>query len=91
MALSCPTTIRGYRIKNTHNFEAQDRETNKFKIFTSTSCFGPWTEILDNNIPDARNVAPVHVLQFPVTPQYIMFQIDTYYRNGRGLQYIATY
>ena len=95
MAFACPTTIRGFKIKNTHNARWNNVGTNQFKILTSTTDSGPWTVILSENIPDARNVDPVPVLQFPlensVTTQYIMFQIETYYGTGGGLQYFATY
>ena len=50
---------------------------------------------MSNNLPDARNVDPVPVLQFnlgsPVTTQYVMFQIDSFYGKSGGLQYFATY
>ena len=44
IAFACARTIQGFQIKNTHNFDYQDRGTNQFKIFTSTSGSGPWTE-----------------------------------------------
>ena len=95
MAFACPTTIRGFRIKNTHDTQHNDFGTNKFKIFASTSGSGQWTKILSGNLPDAWNVDPVPVLQFPLagslTMQYIMFQIETFYGYAGGLQYFATY
>jgi hypothetical protein len=95
MVFACPTSISGFRIKNTHNRDSYDRGTNKFKIFTSTSGSGPWTEILSSNLPDARNGSTVPLLQFalgsPITTQYVMFQIDSFYGRSGGLQYFATY
>lgn len=95
IAFDCTTTIQGFLIKNTHNYVKQSRGTNSFKIFTSTSDSGPWTEILSNSLPDARNVDSVPVLRFPlaspITTQYIMFQIESYFGLGGGLQYFATY
>lgn len=95
MFFACARTIRGFLIKNTHNWDLQDRGTNFFKIFTSSSGSGPWTEILSDNLPDARNVTHVPVLQFPmgspITTQYVMFQIESHYGHGGGLQYFATY
>ena len=82
-------------MKITYNSQDNDRGTNKFKIFTSTSRSGPWIEILIGNLPDARNVSTVPVLQFylagPLTTQHVMFQIESYYGEGGGLQYFSTF
>eukprot|EP00091_Calanus_sinicus_P016273 TRINITY_DN3556_c0_g1_i1.p1 TRINITY_DN3556_c0_g1~~TRINITY_DN3556_c0_g1_i1.p1 ORF type:complete len:179 (-),score=21.21 TRINITY_DN3556_c0_g1_i1:76-612(-) len=95
MAFACSRTIHGFKIKNTRNTIRNSRGTEAFKIFSGTSGSGPWTEILSNSLPDARNVDPVPTLQFaldsPVTTQYIMFQIESFYAYGGGLQYFSTY
>ena len=89
---ACIITISGIRIKNTHNYDFQDRGTNQFKIFTSTSSSELWTELLSNNLPYARNVADIPVLQFdlgsPITAQFVITSFD---RKGGGLRFLLTY
>ena len=95
MTFSCNITISSFRIKNTHNYDAQDRGTNQFKILASYSSSGPWTEILANNLPTAINVTYVPTLQFdlgsPITAQFVIFQITSFYGYGGGLQFLQTY
>ena len=95
MFFACPTTIYGFYIKNTHNAEGNDRGTKDFKIFSSDSEDGLWTEIISGSLPDARNETDVPTQSFTlnssVTTQYIRFQIESYYGLGGGLQYLAAY
>ena len=95
MFFACQVEIQGFYIKNTHGAAHNDRGTDAFKIFSSDSSNGPWTEIVSGNLPDARNVENVPTLDFaletPITTQYIKFQIESYFDWGGGLQYFAAY
>ena len=50
---------------------------------------------MTGTLPDARSVPIVPVLTYalddPVTTDKVIFQIDSYYGAGGGLQYFATY
>merc|ERR1712106_65972 len=96
MTFSCTKTIRGFRLKNTHNAQYKDRGTANFSISIWDSNTNQWTEVLFGTLPDARSAAIVPVLTFalddPVTTDKVIFQIDSYYGDkGGGLQYFATY
>ena len=95
MAFQCSRTIKGFRLKNTHNGNANDRGTRDFTISISDKIDGTWTDILSNTLPDARDVSQVPVLNFDlkneVETQYLRFQVDSYYGRGGGLQYFTSY
>merc|ERR1711942_15315 len=95
MAFQCPRTIKGFLLKNTNNNRLNDRGTQDFTISISDSINGPWTDILTGTLPNAWDVSPVPVLNFPleneVETKYLRFQVDTYYGLGGGLQYFSTY
>jgi len=95
MTFACKKTIRGFLVKNTHNAQGEDRGTANFSILIWDSDTHQWTEALKGRVPSAINVpnVPVHKypLDDPVTTDKVIFQIDSYYVNGGGLQYFATY
>ena len=95
MTFSCTKTIRGFQLRNTHNAQYKDRGTAKFSISIWDSNTNKWTEVLTGTLPDARStaIAPVltYALDDAVTTDKVIFQIDSYYGLGGGLQYFATY
>ena len=94
MAFQCNRTITGFLLKNT-NDRGNNRGTQNFTISISDTIDGPWTDILNGTLPDARDVSPVPVLNFDleneVETQYLRFQVDSFYGFGGGLQYFSTY
>ena len=97
MSFCCTKSIKGFRIKNTHNGEAQNAGTENFSILTSESQDGPWIPILSGKFSDPRNVDPVPVERFPLTnpieTRFLAFQVDSFYgpHSSGGLQYLAVY
>merc|ERR1739848_813693 len=96
MAFQCSRTIKGFLLKNTHHGERNSRSTKDFTISISDSLDGTWTDILNESLPDARNVSLVPVLNFElenkVDAKVVRFQIDSFYGSwGGGLQYFSTY
>jgi len=93
MSFACTQTITGFQLKNTHNFSWNDRGTENFSIWILKS--EKWTKVQTGTLPDARNVSPVPLITFklpsPVTTEKVIFQIDSYYGYGGGLQYFSIY
>jgi len=95
MDFACTQTITGFQLKNTHNGPINDRGTKKFSILICKSQTSKCTQVVTGTLPDARNVSPVPLLTFnldrTVRAEKVIFQIDSYYGLGGGLQYFATY
>jgi len=93
MTFACTQTITGFQLKNTHNFSFNNVGTENFSIWIWKS--GKWTTVQTGTLPDARNVSPVPLITFklpsPVRTGKVMFQIDSYYGSGGGLQYFSIY
>ena len=68
------------------NVQYGERATKKFKLFSSSSYMGPWTELVDEEMAQSE---PFHTYSFPSTSdQFYKFEILSYYGNGGGLQYL---
>jgi len=93
MSFACTQTITGFQLKNTHNFSFNDRGTENFSIWIWKS--EEWTKVQTGTLNDTRNLSPVPLTTFnlrsPVRTEKVIFQIDSYYGKGGGLQYFSIY
>jgi len=92
--LGCLKKVSGFLLKNTHNAGYNDRGTRDFSIFSRKTIEDPWTMVTSGELADARNVSlvPTETFTLPdaiIPARYIMFQIDSYYGLGGGLQYFS--
>ena len=93
MSLGRSTTVWGVSLRNSHNAFHCDRSTKRFKVLGSANNNGPWKELLEANLEDARHQTPppVHQLMFanPAVVSFIEFELLEYWGAGGGLQYFA--
>ena len=70
-------------VVNVHNGE---RATKKFKLFSSSSYMGPWAELVDQEM---AQIDSLQTFSFQATTdQFYKFEIQDWYGNGGGLQYL---
>lgn len=61
------------------------RATKKFRVFSSSSYMGPWTELVDEEMAKSDSL---QTFSFTSTSdQFYKFEILDWYGNGGGLQY----
>ena len=107
------SVVDSFTLVNTHNGDFHDRGTNEFKvitiyiftkqifliqIFLGDNEAGPWTEVLHENLPDARgideSVSLVPAISFQISPssaKYIKFKVMSWFGHGGGLQYFSVH
>ena len=67
------------------NVQNGERATKKFRLFSSSSYLGPWTELLDDEL---EQIASLQTFSFQATTdKFFKFEIVSWYGNGGGLQY----
>ena len=70
------------------NVQYEERATKQFKLFSSSSYMGPWTELVEEEMAQNESF-PFHNYTFPsTTDQFYKFEILSYHGNGGGLQYL---
>lgn len=92
LSLGQSTTVRNILLVNTHNGYHKDRASKEFKVFLSDSPDGPWTKVLQDQLPDSRNLEPVPSKNFktrPTTARFVRFKLISYWGHGGGLQYFT--
>ena len=100
MYFNCPQIVSGFFLKNTNNANLTNDSnygTKDFTIWIADSPNNPqWRQLLSGTLPDGANVDPIPTLSFRIKPhhislQYIKLTVDTFYGQGGGLQYFATF
>ena len=85
--------IRKIIVVNTHNGHVRDRGTREFKVEMSTGAYGPWREVVHEELPDSRRMNPVPAKEFKlvykIKARFVKFTLLSYWGNGGGLQYFA--
>ena len=97
--LEAPVDIGEFRLFNTHNELHNDRGTIDFRILASNSIDGSNqlispTTILDDTLTDVALQNPITADVFNDnfgTFQYLQFQVDSFKRNGAGLNEIRVF
>ena len=62
-----------------------------FRLMGAKSADGPFTTLIEMNLPDSRKQSPVPSLRFLLTPaevQFVRFEVHAFWGVGGGLQFI---
>ena len=70
-------------LENSHN---GDRATKKFRLFSSASYMGPWTELVSEELAQTDSLQTYSFQA--TTDQFYKFEALDSYGNGGGLQYL---
>ena len=70
-------------LENSHN---GDRATKKFRLFSSASYMGPWTELVSEELAQTDSLQTYSFQA--TTDQFYKFEALDSYGNGAGLQYM---
>eukprot|EP00092_Neocalanus_flemingeri_P026563 GFUD01028787.1.p1 GENE.GFUD01028787.1~~GFUD01028787.1.p1 ORF type:complete len:626 (+),score=118.16 GFUD01028787.1:104-1981(+) len=92
--LGCRQTFDGIKLVNTHNGQARDRATKQFKLFSSQTASGPWTQVLDTQLGDSRQQQDPLPLQMialdtQTTARFVKLELLSWWGDGGGLQYFG--
>lgn len=89
--LGCPTEIDGITIRNTNEGKTY-RATADFTVYSSDNENGNWTYNLSDELfvtTDRYQTVTKRSFKLePVFARYVKFQVDSYYGNGPGIQYL---
>jgi len=92
-----PRTVDTITLVNTFNDDARNCGTKEFKVYLGETEDGPWTEVLHDELDDARNtnqnLTSVPAQVFPINPtcgKFVKFEIISWYDVCGGLQYFST-
>ena len=86
------TNVRNILLVNTHNGHHKDRASKEFQVFLSNSPDGPWTKVLQDQLPDSRNLDPVPPKKFQISStiaRFVKFKLISFWGHGGGLQYFT--
>jgi hypothetical protein len=97
--LGCVQVVEELIMKNTLNSHLKNRGLNQFKVWLSNSTAGPWREVLDGSLPDARlgnSTCSVPLTTFQnkslteeaLTGRALKLEVVSWYGAGAGLQYL---
>eukprot|EP00092_Neocalanus_flemingeri_P012747 GFUD01013736.1.p1 GENE.GFUD01013736.1~~GFUD01013736.1.p1 ORF type:complete len:403 (-),score=79.02 GFUD01013736.1:170-1258(-) len=90
--LGCRETFDSIRLVNVHNRDYKDRATKQFRLYTSQTKSGPWTQVLDTQLEDSRqqqDPLPIQLiaLDTKTTAQFVKFELLSWWGRGGGLMY----
>eukprot|EP00092_Neocalanus_flemingeri_P099497 GFUD01126916.1.p1 GENE.GFUD01126916.1~~GFUD01126916.1.p1 ORF type:complete len:622 (+),score=120.29 GFUD01126916.1:104-1969(+) len=92
--LGCRQTFAGIQLVNTHNGQVRDRATKRFRLFSSQTASGPWTQVLDTQLGDSRQQQDPLPLQMialdtQTTARFVKLELLSWWGDGGGLQYFG--
>lgn len=91
--LGCVLRFDKIKIKNTHNSSGRDSGTRRFRLYTSYSKEGPWTQVLESELEDSRHQAdplPLKIIALDageVSAHFVKFQIMSWWGSRGGLHF----
>eukprot|EP00092_Neocalanus_flemingeri_P012265 GFUD01013221.1.p1 GENE.GFUD01013221.1~~GFUD01013221.1.p1 ORF type:complete len:589 (+),score=124.60 GFUD01013221.1:122-1768(+) len=90
--LGCSETFDSIRLVNVHNREHKDRATKQFRLYTSQTNSGPWTQVLDTQLEDSRqqqDPLPIQIIAIDTktTTQFVKFELVSWWGRGGGLMF----
>ena len=93
LELPVVTRVRYIFMVNTHNGFMLKRATKEFKVFLSMDANGPWTEVLNDELPNDsgvdRDISPHKFTIKHTNAKFVKFLLVSYWGNGGGLQYFT--
>ena len=93
LELPVVTRITKIFMVNTHNGFMLKRATKEFKVFLSMNPNGPWTEVLNDELPNDSgvdcDVSPKTFTIKHTNAKFVKFLLVSYWGYGGGLQYFT--